>query len=258
MLNPSAISNRTLLGKVLRLPLRLLPKGMAVPILRGPAKGQKWIVGSSNHGCWLGTYELEKQTTLVRFVKLGMTVYDVGAQAGFYTLFFSRLVGGGQVYAFEPLPENLRYLLAHIAMNRLSNVKVVQVALADKTGLAGFTVDRGKSQNALVRLGDSPLVVATMSLDELVEEHGFPPPNLIKLDVEGAEASILEGARLTLERHRPVVFVALHGREQATRCLRLLEQLQYECRSLDGRRVAQDDGVDKIYAVPEEATGGSC
>jgi hypothetical protein len=95
MLNPSAISNRTLLGKVLRLPLRLLPKGMAIPILRGSAKGLKWIVGSSNHGCWLGTYELEKQVALERFVKPGMTVYDIGAQAGFYTLFFSRLVGGG-------------------------------------------------------------------------------------------------------------------------------------------------------------------
>jgi hypothetical protein len=94
MLNPSAISNCTLLGKVLRLPLRLLPKGMVVPILTGPAKGQKWIVGSSNHGCWLGTYELEKQAVLERFVKPGMTVYDIGAQAGFYSLFFSRLVGG--------------------------------------------------------------------------------------------------------------------------------------------------------------------
>jgi len=171
---------------------------------------------------------------------------------------FSRAWLGGRVYAFEPLPENPRYLLAHIAMNRLSNVKVVQVALADKTGLAGFTVDRGKSQNALVSPGESPLVMATMSLDEFVEDYGFSPPDLVKLDVEGAEASVLEGARLTLERHRPVVFVALHGREQATRCLRLLEQLQYECRSLDGRRVAQDDGVDEIYAVPEEATGGSC
>jgi FkbM family methyltransferase len=196
---------------------------------------------------------LEKQVALERFVKPGMTVYDIGAQAGFYTLFFSRLVG--RVYAFEPFAVNLRYLVAHITMNRLSNVKVVQVALADKAGLAGFTVDRGKSQNALVGPGESPLVVATMSLDELVEEHGFPPPDLVKLDVEGAEASVLEGARLTLERHRPVVFVALHGREQATRCLPLLEQLRYEARSLDGRQVAQGDGVDEIYAVPKEVRG---
>jgi FkbM family methyltransferase len=196
MLNPSAISNRTLSGKVLRLPLRLLPKGMAIPILRGPSKGQKWIVGSSNHGCWLGTYELEKQAALERFIKPGMTVYDIGAQAGFYTLLFSRLVGlGGPVYAFEPFAENLRYLVAHIAMNRLSNVKVVQVALASRTGVAGFTVGRGKSQNALVRSDESPLVVATMRLDELVEDHGFSPPDLMKLDVEGAEASVLDGAR---------------------------------------------------------------
>jgi len=256
MLNPAAISNRTLLGKVLRLPLRLLPKGMAIPILRGPAKGLKWIVGSSNHGCWLGTYELEKQAALERFIKPGMTVYDIGAQAGFYTLFFSRLVGGRwRVYAFEPFAENLRYLIAHITMNRLSNVKVVQVALADQTGLADFTVDRGKSQNALVDSGDSPLVVATMRLDELVEDHGFSPPDLLKLDVEGGEALVLEGARLTLERHWPVVFVALHGRRQQETCRLILESLGYELFTLSGQRVATSTiDADEVYALPGRAS----
>src|SRR5215475_14063057 len=112
-LNCSAIDRMTLPGKLLRLPLRLLPKRMVVRIHRGRAKGLKWIVGSSTHGCWLGTYELEKHLALERYVKPGMVVYDVGAQAGFFTLIFSRLVDGGQVIAFEPLPENLDHLLFH-------------------------------------------------------------------------------------------------------------------------------------------------
>jgi len=158
------------------------------------------------------------------------------------------------------LPENLRYLLAHIAMNRLSNVKVVQVALADKTGPAGFTVDRGKSQNALVSPGESPLLVLTMSLDELVEEHSFPPPDLVKLDVEGAEASVLEGARLTLERHRPIVFVAFHGEHQQVTCRQILESVGYELFTLNGRTFAfSPTDVDEVYAVPSGESGiGEC
>jgi hypothetical protein len=68
-------------------------------------KGRRkaWLdFGSSNHGCWLGTYELDKQCALQRLVKLGITVYDIGSRAGFYTLFFSRIATEGGVYAFEP------------------------------------------------------------------------------------------------------------------------------------------------------------
>lgn len=255
VINVSAIPHSTLLGRVLRLPLHLLPGGMVVPILQGPAKGMKWIVGSSNHGCWLGTYELEKQTAIERFVKPGMTIYDIGAQAGFYTLIFARLVGGaGRVYAFEPFADNVRYLLAHVIMNRLSNVNVIQVALAERTGLAGFTVDRGKSQNALLGPGESPLVVPTIKLDELLEDHGFSPPDLIKLDVEGAEALVLQGARTTLQRHRPTVFLALHGeRQRALLCRTILRELGYESYTLAGQRIDGADFPDEIYAVPTEA-----
>ena len=120
-INWSTIDNRSLLGKLLRLPLRALPTRMVTRIRRGPVKGLKWVVGSSNHGSRLGTYELDKQDALRKFVKPGMTVYDIGAQVGFYTLFFSRLVGdSGRVYAFEPFAGNIQYLMAHVRMNHLS------------------------------------------------------------------------------------------------------------------------------------------
>jgi FkbM family methyltransferase len=204
--NWSAIDRRSILGRFLRLPLRLLPRELVMTIRRGPAKGMKWIVGSSNHGCWLGPYELDKQQALTQFVRTGMTVYDIGAQAGFYTLFFSRLVGEGKVYAFEPFAENVQHLLWHIRMNGVRNAQVIQVALAERVHLAGFTVDRGISQNALIDAVNASLLVPTLSLDEAVEIHGLTPPDLIKMDVEGAESVILKGVRRTLERYRPTVF----------------------------------------------------
>ena len=59
-MNFSAIPRDRLTGKLLRLPLGLLPSDMIVPVMQGPIKGKKWIVGSGNHGCWLGSYEAQK------------------------------------------------------------------------------------------------------------------------------------------------------------------------------------------------------
>src|SRR5580765_1322501 len=102
--NLSGISRETLIGKLLRAPLRLLPRTAAVPILQGPLRGKKWIVGSGTHGCWLGSYEYDKQKLFQKTVRSGDVVYDVGANAGFYSLLASLLVGEkGHVYSFEPL-----------------------------------------------------------------------------------------------------------------------------------------------------------
>src|SRR4051794_37935389 len=126
MINWSAIEPRSFVGRLVRVPAHAIPARTVMRIRRGPARGMKWIAGSSIHGCWLGTYELEKQQVLERFVRPGMTVYDIGANAGFYTLFFSSLVGDtGRVFAFEPCPYAARFLIDHVQMNGLSNVRVI-------------------------------------------------------------------------------------------------------------------------------------
>jgi len=210
----------------------------------------KWIVGSADHGCWLGTYELPKQRSLERFVRPGMTLYDIGAQAGFYTLFFSRLVGPtGTVYAFEPCAYEARYLLDHIRLNGLRNVRVIQAAVWTASGLAALTTDRGQTQNAISSSTDSILQVPTLALDDL---H-IPPPDLIKMDVEGAESAVIEGAKRTLQNHRPIAFVALHGTEQRRACAKLLRESNYQLYELDGRRqLAESVESDEIYALPHE------
>ncbi len=74
-------------------------------VVQGPLRGKRWIAGSSNHGCWLGSYELAKQRKVIELVRPGMVCWDVGAHVGFYTLLFAELVGPlGRVFAFEPLP----------------------------------------------------------------------------------------------------------------------------------------------------------
>ncbi|MDD5036954.1 MAG: FkbM family methyltransferase [Methylococcaceae bacterium] len=142
----SKVSPDTLFGKMLRLPLVVLPKFLSLPVCSGINKGMLWRVGSSIHKCWLGTYEMDKQSAIERFVKPGMKVFDIGANAGYYTLAFSRLVGvEGHVYAFEPLAENVDNLLRHIKMNFLRNVTLLQTAVVDGNGMLGFELAENNS-----------------------------------------------------------------------------------------------------------------
>lgn len=245
MINWSAIDHRSLGGLLLRLPVRALPRRTVMRIRRGPAKGMRWIAGSATHGCWLGTYELDKQRALERVVRAGMTVYDIGAQAGFYTLFFSRLVGeSGRVYAFEPCPYEARFLIEHARINQLQNVKVIQAAVGERTDLTGLTVDRGQTQNRICRLSDALLTVPMLALDGA----GLPPPDLIKMDVEGAESAVLGGARRMLCERRPLVFIALHGPEQRAACLEILQATGYRAYSLAGQSLNGACAIDEIYA----------
>jgi len=138
-MNFSGISNRTLVGRLLRLPLSLIPPEATMPILQSKSKGKRWIVGSSDHGCWLGSYEYAKRRAFENAVKEGSTVFDIGANAGFYTVLASALVGAnGRVFAFEPVPSNLHYLREHLRLNAIKNVSVIEAAVSDRTGVAYF------------------------------------------------------------------------------------------------------------------------
>lgn len=249
-MNWSGIDNRSVSGRLLRWPLKLVPRGTILKIRRGPAKGLRWITGSGTHGCWLGTYELEKQECLERFVKPGAVVYDIGAQAGFYTLFFSCLAGAkGLVYAFEPFAENVRNLIAHIQLNRLKNVRIIQAAVGSADGVSGMTVDRSRFMNFIIPLNDAMLVVPTLSLDKAIDTYGFRPPDVIKMDIEGGESSALEGARRTLERYKPALFIALHGIQNSTLVSSLLRELGYSIHALDDGLIKDMAQADEIYAL---------
>jgi len=248
--NWSSIPSTSFPGWFLRLPLRLIPKTSIVRVRAGLNKGMKWIVGSGTHGCWLGTYESEKQSALKQFVKTGMTVFDIGANAGFYTLAFSRLVGvEGQVWVFEPSAENAEYLLRHISLNQLHNVNLIQAAVSDKIGIIGFQITGCHATGHIVDTG--PYRVPTVSLDGLMAENVIPVPDVIKMDVEGAEFLVLNGARTLLNNNKTILFVALHGENQKQRCLDLLFSLAYRIFLLDGTEI-KDAALhfDEIYALP--------
>src|SRR5262245_36111858 len=111
------LQSHTLLGRLVRTPLRLVPQLKPLRILTGPLAGKRWLSTSGTHGCWLGTYEMDLQRLIVSSLKPGDVFYDVGANVGFFSLLAASLVGSrGTVIAFEPLPRNIALLQQNLAL----------------------------------------------------------------------------------------------------------------------------------------------
>jgi FkbM family methyltransferase len=244
-MNFSGISNEHLLGKVLRLPLKLFPSQMKLPVLQGGLKGKRWIVGSHTHGCWLGSYERDKQLAFYQTITSGSVVFDVGANVGFYTLLASSLVGPeGHVYAFEPAPRNLQYLREHLRINRVTNATVIEAAVSHSVGVGLFSHGPTRAMGHLSTEGD--VEVKTVTLDDLVYQKHVRPPDYLKIDVEGNEFDVLTGAESTLSTFRPDLFLATHGPEVHKRCCELLKSYGYELHSLNELGA---DQTDELFAT---------
>lgn len=240
-MNISAISANTWLGKCLRWPLQLLPKGMVVPIMQGKLRGMKWIVGSSVHGCWLGSYEYEKRRLFEKIIKPDNIVFDIGAHVGFYTILAAVLVGpAGKVIAFEPAPRNLFFLREHLRLNHITNARVIEAAVWDRDGLTTFMEGASSSVGHISEQGN--LLVKTLSLDYLIREKENPP-HFIKIDAEGAELAVLRGAAALLENNSPTLFLSTHGRELHTDCCHLLLSLGYGLRPVTGSNWEETDEI---------------
>lgn len=220
-MNLSSIPFTSPVGKLLRLPLRVVPKHAVVPVLQGELRGTKWVVGSSTHGCWLGTYEHENQRLFASLVPANGTVYDIGANVGFYTLLAA--TRAKRVIAIEPLAENVAYLKRHLDLNGVRNVEVWSVAVADKEGDESFAAAGDRSQG---KLGGGGPMVRTVTLDRLCEIYGRPA--LIKVDVEGAEYRVLLGAQKCLAAHRPILLLSTHSTSLHRACFTLLSNSGYD------------------------------
>ena len=229
------------LARLVRAPFRMVPGDRPVRVLSGPLRGAAWLPRSATHGCWLGTYERRTQRLFSRQLSPGDVVFDVGAHVGFYSLLASRLAGPqGRVVAFEPLPRNVELLERHVACNGASNVLVVRAAVGERTGQERFDDKGDPSMGALAAEGE---LVDLVCIDDLVEEGKVPPPRLVKIDVEGAESRVLEGAAATLAKHRPAVLLAAHGWKQWSECSRRLTDLGYSV------RLVRDGAADGNYTL---------
>jgi FkbM family methyltransferase len=222
------LSLETLLGRILHLPLSLIPPDTEVRILRGPLRGKKWIVGSGPHAYWVGTYEVNHLGDFGAAIGEGTVVYDVGANVGIYSLLASSRTGpSGKVYAFEPLERNVQYLRRHMSLNRAQNCVILQTAVSNLEGTRQFSGDsEGFSMGRLSPKGE--ILVPSTTIDNCIYgEKKLPPPNFLKIDVEGAEMELLLGGSRALAEFHPKIFLEMHSGELYSECREFLAARGY-------------------------------
>jgi FkbM family methyltransferase len=208
-----------------RMPLarRVLKKSLNALGIARPVRtsfGARWIprgdhVGNPVQAC---TFEVAELLFVERFLRPRMTVLDIGAHHGLYSLLASKKVGPqGRVIAFEPSPRERKALRLNLALNWSRNVSVYKVALGSEAGEADFFVVEGTETgcNSLrppnLKTGTyRPIQIRVAVLDDWLPEHKIELVDFIKIDAEGAELEVLRGAsKLLSTRPRPVLLVEI-------------------------------------------------
>ena len=185
----------------------------AFPIASGPAEGLLMDVAGSRPSYLLGTAEPEVVKFLVEQVKPGDTVFDLGANVGYFTLIAAALTGpAGRVMAYEPMPDNAEALRRNVQINGLANVEVVEAAISEHDGTAEINVGPSDQAASLVTVRDrGTITVRTVSLDAEAVRVGAPA--VIKCDIEGAEYGVFAGAGPVLAA-RPSLLCEVHRLEE--------------------------------------------
>lgn len=212
-------------------------KEKSVPVLTGPLRGWQWLPRSGNHAYWLGRHENEYVSEFAQSVKPGNIVFDIGAQAGYFTLVASRMVGqSGKVISFEPFPKNIEFIKEHCHINNRENVTLLEVAVGGSKGERAFEtanafmghLSDSKSSSSRSANSKESLTVEVITLDELWNKDKTLAPDVIKIDTEGMEYWVLQGGKALIQQKRPVLFVATHGEKNQKRTLQLLQDWNHE------------------------------
>lgn len=180
--------------------------------------------------------------------KRAKVVFDIGAHIGLYTIPASSVIPqGGVVYAFEPSAVNRKYFKKHLEYNRISNVILLPYIVGDEankrqTFYENRAVDPTNSLKPKKNTARySKVLREQITLDNFAEEYNVRP-DVIKIDVEGAEYNVLKGASGVLKKYSPVIFLSTHPR-QLPKLGTSIEKLQ-EIISQSGYRIRDNNGAE--------------
>ena len=159
-------------------------------------------------------------------------IYDLGANVGVSSLFFASLYPKASIYGFEPLPENLEVCLLNY--RGISNQsQVFPWAIGSKTGQATFDCKNDSRGGRLETAHHDPSLQTTsqiqvkiISVADLIDQEGLPPPDFLKIDVEGAELDVLEGIKDHAHSVR-LIYLETHGEKLRHNCLLWLERHKF-------------------------------
>ncbi|MEM6794051.1 MAG: FkbM family methyltransferase [Acidobacteriota bacterium] len=205
------------------------------------------------------------QKEIRSLVEPGDVIFDVGANIGFHASHFALATGeSGYVYCLEANPICVQMLRANLVGQGLENTEILPVALLHHSGVSSFTLNYGNTNLGVseasgfaVQKPGHRIQVPCYAFDDLMREFDLREPDLIKLDVEGAEGYALEGMRECLEKKRPKLLIEVHGKFCAAAVFEQLEALDYRFSDpAQGTEIRADeasrtDRVFQLVARPE-------
>lgn len=235
-----------------RLASHVLQRLRGVPrIESGPGKGLRFDAGPASAPFLTGEVERPVQEAILSVVQKGHVFYDIGANVGFFSVLVGREVGpAGAVYAFEPVPANAARIERNALLNQLDNIHVLRLAVSSELGRSELLLAHHAGGAVLKGAGVPPdlagsLFVETASIDALMESQGLRTPDIVKIDVEGAEINVLHGMVNMLLRCRPIMLIEVDDAESKAceikllSCLEFLSALDY---TIDVLPNSYDDG----------------
>ena len=225
----------------------------------GPASGLQFEVTlPRDKAVWKGTYEQEFASAIARSITRGDVCYDVGGYRGYITGVMA-LAGATKVVVFEPLPANIHAIQRLQDLNPQLRIELLAVAVGNVHGSMRFIVLPDPSMGKVVTSSFQPdlasvyeIEVAMRRLDDLVKQGIIPKPNLIKIDVEGAELDVLKGAESILMECHPLIFLEAHSKALEQACWRELQRLGYEVHR-SGAEPAREQDARHLIARQHEA-----
>ncbi len=195
---------------------------------------------------------------LESLIEPGATVYDIGANVGVYSIRMARLAGPeGRLVCIEANPICVQFLRTNLLLAKLENVDIMPVAVMHKSDETRFAVNYGNTNLGLseesghygVKVGHE-VTVPCFRLDDLVERYCLRPPDVIKMDIEGAEYLAALGMRQILKERRPLLMIEMHGEDCAVNTLEVLDQFGYQYRD-----PASGDEIPGVEVIHERYAG---
>ena len=239
---------------------RYLLKRKFMAVFGGPLKNYRWST-AYNYEYITGDYEdREIMDTFSSWLTPETVLYDLGANVGYYAFMANRYISKGKIYSFEPLPANIEVFNAHLQLNKgkmsHNSIELLPYAVADTDKEVVFSNNdkaiEGNTYIDSVMHTDSSknLVVKCFSIDSLLD-HGYKKPDVMKIDVEGAEYDVLRGAEKTLRSFTPNILLATHDCHLPgvqKQCVDFLQNLGYELTKLKSHNKAIA-GLDDYIAI---------
>jgi len=236
--------------------------------LQGPMKGLKLrldLLHKREGRYFLGSYDRDVLEFLDRRIQPGWKVWDCGIYLGYYTCYFSQRVGkAGTVLAVDPDNANLTRARLHASLNACTNIEWLLAAIGWENQMIPFVISGntnshipgvwiGSNQQGYQEKVEKNVEVTSVqsfTIDELVKQRG--EPDLIKLDIEGAEGRAIKGAAEVAARRKARFLVELHNPECDLAVFEFMQRWGYQITSVEsGRRVecAEDSG-GTLYCEP--------